>query len=241
MKLTNLFRSNKASEQSPIRILRLPRVEPGMNANAEAYFQKELKALGPGTHNSTLERADGPFGMETSVYVKGKKIAQMLRQYDDELGPELSRLGEAGVTVEAEISIDDELEVKILIPFPQELIPWIQASPDVRPLLPLKPPSAVRIKESGKFQAALSAILGTHTEWKGTIRLELGQETSGKYAGKSKLVAFVGDTQIGTIGARYKDQEPALFERVEDAGPLDLKGSIYLSAFDGEPYASVYP
>ena len=212
-----------------------------MNASAESYFQEALRALGPGNHNSTLQRAAGPFGMETSIYVKGKKIAQMLRQYDDELGPELSKLAEAGVTVEAAISIDEELEVKILIPFPQELIPWLQASPDVRPSLPLKPPSAVRIKESGKFQPALSAILGKLTEWKGTIRLELSQETSGKYAGQSKIIAFVGDTQIGTIGARYKDQEQALFERMEDSGPLDLKGSIYLSAFDGEPYASVYP
>lgn len=241
MKLPKLFRGNKPSEQTPRKILRLPKLEPGMNASAEAYFQKEIRALGAGNHTSTLERADGPFGMETSVYVKGQKIAQMLRQYDDEFGPELSSLAEAGVSVEAEISINEDLEVKILIPFPQELIPWLQASPEVRPSLPLKPSSAVRIKESGKFRAALSAILGTLTEWKDMIRLELGQEASGKYAGQSKIVAYIGDTQIGTIGARYKDQEQTLFDRMEASGPLELKGSIYLSAFDGEPYASVYP
>lgn len=73
------------------------------------------------------------------------------------------------------------------------------------------------------------------------IRLELGPEASGRYAGQSKIVAFIGDTQVGTIGARYKDQEQTLFELMEASGPLELKGSIYLSAFDGEPYASAYP
>jgi hypothetical protein len=241
MKFTNIFRSSRPVGGSQTQIVRLPSVEPGMNADAEDYFQAELKRLGPGRHVASLDRSEGPFGMETSVLVGGKKVAQMLRKYDEELGTELSRLKASGAKIEAEILVDSELEVKILIPFPQELIPWLQASPDERDSLQLKASPPVRIKESGKFEEALSALLGSAEEWKGTIRLELAAETSGKYAGKTKILAYVGETQIGAIGARYREQEPHLFELVEKSNPHNIKGSIYVSSFDGEPYASVYP
>jgi len=58
--------------------------------------------------------------------------------------------------------------------------------------------------------------------------------------GSTRVLAYSEDKLVGTVGARFRTQDLPIFELVESASPVEVKGSVFVSKFNGEAYASVY-
>jgi hypothetical protein len=219
--------------------IEIPRTEPGWNINAEVYFRKELKPLAGSEIVVTLkvvdEEDDG--WDETNLIYMGKKVGQLPVSYHIRMAPHFRALRSHGKVLKCVARVSDALELKLLVPYPETLIPFLTNG--------FPPGSAtaghsaikrwVRVKESGKYQAALRALsekLDSNV-WTGTAICRSYAHAGGKYDGQSGVEVFVGAERIGAIGPRYADDLLPI-SRAIDEGVVEFECRIELSKFEEE-------
>ena len=217
--------------------IEIPRTEPGWNINAEVYFRKELKPLAGSEILVTLQVVDQEDDGwdETNLIYMGNKVGQLPGSYHSRMAPHLRKLRSQGKVLTCVAHVSDTLELKLLVPFPEALIPFLEntlpsglvGSEDS----PIK--SWVTVKETGKHQNALRALseAADSNVWTGAAMCKSYVHAGGKYDGQSGMEVFVGAVRIGVIGPRYTDDLLPI-SRAIDKGIEEFECRIELSKFE---------
>lgn len=226
-------------------ILAVPRTEPGWNINAESYFRKELKPLSGSEIKVTLQIVDEQDGGwdETNLLYLGTKVGQLPNTYHQRLGPSLRELRSRGKQLECRAFVSKELEITLLAPFPDKLIPFIQGTRPINPSdLQSRERKSIRLKETDKHQPQLKEIWQTmdSADWTGSVSCKRYRHSGGKYDGQDGVEVFAGGVKIGSIGPRYVDDLAPIFSFIEK-GMTEFECRISRSQFEeGKLYATIF-
>ena len=225
--------------------IQVPRTEPGWNINAEEYFRKELKPL---TGNEIrvilriVDEEDGGFD-ETNLLYSGYKVGQLPNTYHKRLGSVLRDLRSKGMELECMAYVSKELEIKLLAPFPDKLIPFIRGTgPIDSSELQSNDRKSIRLKETDKHQTQLKEIWQKmdSADWSGSVTCKRYKHSGGKYDGQDGVEVFAEDVKIGSIGPRYVDDLAPIFADMEK-GKTEFECRISLSQFEeGKLYATIF-
>lgn len=226
-------------------IVQVPRTEPGWNINAEEYFHKELKPIA-GTEIKVILRIvdeeDGGFD-ETNLLYSGYKVGQLPNTYHKRLGSVLRDLRSKGKELECTAYVSKELEIKLLAPFPDKLIPFIRGTRPIDPSnLQSRERKSIRLKETDKHQSQLKEIWQTmnSADWTGSVTCKRYKHSGGKYDGQDGVEVFAEGLKIGSIGPRYVDDLALIFSDMEK-GKTEFECRISLSQFEeGKLYATIF-
>ena len=225
--------------------IQVPRTEPGWNINAEEYFRKELKPIA-GTEIRVILRIvdeeDGGFD-ETNLLYSGYKVGQLPNTYHKRLGSVLRDLRSKGKELECTAYVSKELEIKLLAPFPDKLIPFIRGTRPIDPSnLQSRERKSIRLKETDKHQSQLKNIWQTmdSADWSGSVTCKRYRHSGGKYDGQDGVEVFAGGVKIGSIGPRYvEDLAPILSALERDETEFECRISV--SKFEeGKLYATIF-
>ena len=222
--------------------LSIPETRPGLNVSGESYFADLYKKMGLGEHTVELAVADDDEWGKIPILWKGNRIGQVGKRYEDRLVPLLKRMHKP-VTVMGEVrELGEFPTLVILIPYPERLALWLDASPTERGSMDLTAPGdgTVTLKGQGAVQKALRSML--EAGWfdipvEATV--QQGVEQKGKYAGKPSLTFLFDGKPIGTLGGRYFDSEQAVFESV-NRGNTTMRVIVRQSRFSDELYTTAY-
>lgn len=226
-------------------LLVVPRSEPGWNVSAESYFRKELKPLA-GTEITvilqTVDEQDGGWD-ETNLLYKGGKVGQLPNTYHQRLGSVLRDLRSKGKQLECIAYVSKELELTLLAPYPENLIPFIRGThPIDLSRLQSRERKSIRVKETGKHQPQLRAIWQTmdSADWSGSVKCQKYIHSGGKYDGQEGIEVLAADVKIGSISPRYVEDLSPVLESLE-SGVTEFECRIALSQFEeGKLYATLF-
>lgn len=226
-------------------IVQVPRTEPGWNINAEEYFRKELKPLAGTEIKVVLQIVDEEHGGwdETNLLYNGYKVGQLPNTYHQRLGSVLRELRSKGKQLECTAYVSKELEITLLAPFPEKLIPFLLGTRPIDPLdLQSKERKSMRVKETDKHQSQLKEIWQKmdSADWSGSVTCKRYKHSGGKYDGQDGVEVFAEGVKIGSIGPRYVDDLAPIFADME-TGKTEFECRISLSQFEeGKLYATVF-
>lgn len=228
-----------------VKTIEVPRTEPGWNINAEEHFRKELKPLA-GTEIRVLlqvvDEQDGGWD-ETNLLHAGNKVGQLPNTYHQRLGGVLRDLRSKGKQLECAAYVSRELEIRLLVPFPDKLIPFIRGTRPINPPdLQSTEKQSIRVKETDKHQSQLKDIWQTmdSRDWSGSVTCKRYTHSGGKYDEKDGVEVFANGVKIGSIGPRYVDDLAPIFAGM-DKGETEFECRISLSKFEeGKLYATIF-
>lgn len=226
-------------------IVQVPRTEPGWNINAEEYFRKELKPLAGNEIKVILQivdEEDGGFD-ETNLLYSGYKVGQLPNTYHKRLGSVLRDLRSKGKELECTAEVSKELEITLLAPFPDKLIPFVRGTRPIDPSnLQSRERKSIRVKETDNHQSQLKNIWQTmdSADWSGSVTCKIYKHSGGKYDGQDGVEVFAEGLKIGSIGPRYvEDLAPILSALERDETEFECR--ISLSQFEeGKLYATIF-
>lgn len=236
--------SGETKSQSDGHVV-IPRTEPGWNINAESYFRKELKPLAGTEITVILQTVDEQHGGwdETNLLYQGGKVGQLPNTYHQRLGSVLRDLRSKGKQLECIAYVSKELELTLLAPYPEKLIPFIRGTHPIEPSdLQSRERKSIRVKETGKHQAQLRAIWQTidSAEWSGSVKCQKYIHSGGKYDGQEGVEVLAADLKIGSISPRYVEDLSPVLESLE-RGETEFECRISLSQFEeGKLYATLF-
>jgi hypothetical protein len=237
--------ATKAPSKPTDNNIEIPRTEPGWNVNAEVYFRKELKPLAGSEILVALQVVDEEDDGwdETNLIYMGNKVAQLADSYHSRMAPHFRQLRSEGKVVTCVAQVSETLEVTLLAPFPDALIPFLQdrsfAGPGIGGHSPIK--RWVRVRGSTKAQEALGTIAKSveFGIWTGTATCKSYVRAGGKYDGQTGVEVFVDNENIGDIGPRFAEDLLPI-KRLMDEGVLDFECRIELSKFgDDQLFATL--
>jgi len=223
----------------------IPRTEPGWNINAESYFRKELEPLAGTEITVILQTVDEQHGGwdETNLLYQGGKVGQLPNTYHQRLGPILRKLRAEERQLECTAHVSKELELTLLAPFPEKLIPFL-GGVSVEGTLGFESDEkqSIRVKESAKYQATLRTIWEAmdSSDWSGSASCKKYNHAGGKYDGQEGIEVFVEGARIGSIGPRYVEDLAPILERLS-RGETEFECRISLSKFEeSKLYATLF-
>jgi len=225
--------------------IQVPRTEPGWNINAESYFRKELKPLSGSEIKVTLQIVDEQDGGwdETNLLYRGYKVGQLPNTYHQRLAAFLRGLRSEGKQLECTAFVSKELEITLLAPFPEKLIPFIRGTHAAGSSgLQSRQKQSIRVKETGKHQPQLKAIWQTmdSVDWSGSVKCQTYTHSGGKYDGQEGIEVFAKGMQIGSIGPRYLEELTPILLALND-GETEFECRISESQFEvGKLYATIF-
>jgi hypothetical protein len=225
-----------------VAALSIPETRPGLNVAGERYFAGLYKQMGLGKHPVELAVAPRDEWGKIPIMWKGNRIGNVGKRYEDRLVPLLQRMDEP-VTVMSEVhELGEFPTLVVLIPYPERLALWLDASPADRASMDLTAPgdATVTLKGQGAVQKALESI--REAGWLDIpveATVQEGVEAKGKYAGKSTLTFLFEGKPIGTLGGRYFESEQAVFDSVK-RGNTRMRVIVRQSRFSDELYATAY-
>lgn len=229
--------ATKAPQMPTDNSIEIPRSEPGWNINAEIYFRKELKPLAGSEILVTLQVVDEEDDGwdETNLIYMDNKVGQLPGSYHTRMAPHLRKLRSQGKVLTCVAHVSDTLELKLLVPFPEALIPFLENTLPSGLVDSEQSPIKrwVTVKETGKHQNALRALseaAGSNV-WTGAAMCKSYVHAGGKYDGQSGVEIFVGAERIGVIGPRYTDDLLPI-SRAIDRGIVEFECRIELSKFE---------
>lgn len=237
-------RESRAVNKGPSTI-GVPRTEPGWNINAEEYFRKELKPLAGEEISVVLQIVDEEQGGwdETNLLYNGSKIGQLPNTYHNRLGSLLRELRSRGKQLECRAFVSQELDITLLAPFPEKLIPFIRGTHRNDPSdLQSKERKTIRVKETDKHQQQLREIWQKmdSADWSGSVTCKKYTHSGGKYDGHDGVEVFAEGVMIGSIGPRFVDDLAPIFAVIEK-GNTEFECRISLSKFEeGKLYATIF-
>lgn len=247
--LSRLFGpSNKGQSRTASKgasTIRVPRTEPGWNINAEEYFRKELKPLAGKEISVVLQIVDEEDRGwdETNLVFNGYKIGQLPNTYHRRLGSVLRDLRSKGEQIECTAHVSKELEITLLAPFPEKLIPFILGThPTDLPNLQSNERKSIRVKETDRHQPQLKDLWETmdSADWSGPVTCKKYKHSGGKYDGQDGVEVFAQGVKIGSIGPRYVDDLAPIFSSMEQ-GKTEFECRISRSQFEeGKLYATIF-
>ena len=234
--------SNNAAPSRGTTTINIPRTLPGWNINAEEYFTEILKPLAETEIFVCLEIVDPENGGwdETNVLLKGRKIGQLPNTYHQRMAPVLRELRSSGSVLGLSAIVTKDLDVKLLAPFPEKLLPYISGDTDID--LNSKEKKSIRLKETKKYQEQLLEVWGltNSTDWSGTVKISLFVQETGKYAGQKGVTVLYGETAIGSIGPRFSEDLVPLLSQF-DNGISEFECRISKSQFEeGQLYGTIF-
>lgn len=226
-------------------IVQVPRTEPGWNINAEEYFRRELKPLAGKEISVVLQIVDEEQGGwdETNLLYSGYKVGQLPNSYHNRLGSVLRELRSRGKQLECRAYVSKELEITLLAPFPDNLIPFIRGTGPIDPSdLQSRERKSIRLKETDKHQSQLREIWQTmdSADWTGSVTCKRHKHSGGKYDGQDGVEVFAEGMKIGSIGPRFVDDLAPIFAALEK-GETEFECRISVSKFEeGKLYATIF-
>ncbi len=236
--------ATRAENKGPSSI-RVPRTEPGWNINAEEYFCKELKPLAGTEIDVVLQIVDEEHGGwdETNLLYSGYKVGQLPNSYHKRVGSFLRELRSNGIQLECTAYVSEELELTLLAPFPERLIPFLRgAHPNDPSDLQSNERTAIRVKETGNHQSQLRKIWQKmdSANWSDSVTCKRYTHSGGKYNGQDGVEVFAKGVKIGSIGPRYVDDLAPIFAGISK-GETEFECRISLSQFEeGKLYATIF-
>lgn len=247
--LRNLLGGALGNSHTAIRkqhqFIQVPRTEPGWNINAEEYFRKELKPLAGEEISVILQIVDEEDGGwdETNLLFNGYKVGQLPNTYHRRLGGVLRNLRSEGKQLECTAFVSKALEITLLVPFPEKLIPFILGThPTDLPDLRSNQRKSIRVKETDKHQPQLKDLSETmdSADWSGPVTCKKYKHSGGKYDGQDGVEVFAKGVKIGSIGPRYVDDLAPIFSSMEK-GKTEFECRISRSQFEeGKFYATIF-
>lgn len=234
--------SSNAAQSKRTATIDIPKTLPGWNINAEEYFTDILKPLAETEISVYLEIVDpeNEGWDETNVLFKGSKIGQLPNTYHQRMAPALRKLRSSGSVLGFSAIVTKDLDVKLLAPFPEKLLPYISGDTDVD--LKSREKKSIRLKETRKYQTQLLEVwsLTDSADWSGTVKISLFEQETGKYAGQKGVIVLHSDTAIGSIGPRFADDLSPILAQF-DRGIHEFECRISKSQFeDGQVYATLF-
>lgn len=227
------------------KVIVVPRIEPGWNINAEEYFRKELAPIAGTEIRVTLQVVDEEDGGwdETNLLFEGAKVGQLPNTYHQRIAPLLRELRSEETRIECAAQVSEDLELKLLVPFPEKLIPFLQG-PKTMPVSELQSieKQSVRLKESDKFQSNLRRVWESadSADWSGSVSCQRYTHSGGKYDGKDGIEVFAEGLQIGSIGPRYVEDLEPIFTALDNRQEI-FECRISQSKFDeGKLFGTIF-
>jgi hypothetical protein len=222
--------------------LSIPKTQPGLNVAGETYFAGLYKKMGLGQHQVELIVAPHDEWGKVPILWKGSRIGNIGRRYEERLIPLLKRMPEP-VTVMGEVQeLGEYPTFVVLIPYPERLALWLNASPAERASMDLTAPGdgTVTLKGQGAVQEALKSMREEGWfDFPVEATVQQGVETKGKYAGNPSLTFFFDGKPIGTLGGRYFESEHAVFDSVK-LGNTRMRVVVRQSQFSDDLYTTAY-
>lgn len=224
---------SSSTEESVI----IPKTEPGWNINAEVYFREILKPLAGSEIRVKLRVVDESHGGwdETNLLYQDNKIGQLPESYHVRMSPHLRNLRSQGKVLDCVARVSETLELKLLVPFPENLIPALSGGS--KSILGEIPPDSgkrrVTVKEGSKRQDSLRTLaqsVGSGV-WTGEATCKEYVHKGGKHDGEVGVEVFVDSTQIGAISPRYTDDLSPITKAIEN-GVVKFECRIERSKFD---------
>lgn len=222
---------------APDESIEIPRTEPGWNVNAEVYFRTILRPLAGSEIRVKLlviDELDSGWD-ETNVIYEDNKIGQLPESYHKRMGPHLRLLRSQGKVLDCVARVSETLELKLLVPFPENLIPLATggaiSSEDVAQ--PSTGKRWVTVKESGKSQESLRGLsesVGSGV-WTGEAICKDYVHQGGKYDGQRGVEVFVRSARIGAISPRYVDDLLPITRAMEN-GVVKFECRVERSKFE---------
>jgi len=226
-------------------VMVVPRTEPGWNISAEESFHKELKPLAGNEIKVALQIVDEDDGGwdETNLIYSGYKVGQLPNTYHQRLGSVLRDLRSKGKQLECTAYVSKKLEITLLAPFPEKLIPFLLGTRPIDPSdLKSKERMSIRVKEIDKHQSQLKEVWQTmdSADWSGSVTCKKYTHSGGKHDGHDGIEVFAEGVKIGSIGPRFVDDLAPIFAGIEK-GKTEFECRISLSQFEeGKLYATVF-